>query len=114
MIEIWLKEFSTAWIVKDLAGVLRLFGSGVEYWETPYKKLQDRTELEREWSAITGQQNVELNTQLFAKEADKYTVLWRLSYENENNEVQDWAGVYLIRLDAEGKCIYFYQTGERA
>lgn len=108
----WLKEFKNSWEAKDIGAVLELFSDDVEYWETPFKKLSSKDELRHEWSAILDQENISISTDLFATEGSIYVVKWHLSYEKDQ-EQSEWAGIYLVELNDEGKCEYFHQTGEK-
>lgn len=112
MIDEWLNTFRARWIAKDTDGVLDLFTDDVEYWETPYKKIDNKEKLLQEWSVILKQENIELGLEVFSSAGDSHSVLWNLSYENEDPESQNWAGTYLIKLNSAGKCTYFHQTGE--
>lgn len=112
MINEWLSTFKEAWAVKDIDRVLDLFTDDAEYWETPYQQIQGRSALRHEWSVIQGQRNIRLDLTVFSSVNDRHSVLWRLSYEDEKSEIQNWAGTYLIELNSAGKCRYFHQTGE--
>lgn len=113
MIDKWLNDFEAAWVSKNIDQVLSLFSADVEYWETPYQRLENIKSLKLEWNAITKQQNIHLNLRVFSSLGNKHTVMWNLSYVNESLLPQEWAGVYLIELDQTGKCSYFYQTGQK-
>lgn len=112
MIEKWLESFKTKWLEKDIDAVLDLFTPEVEYWETPFRRVNDMEALKNEWTAILGQSDIRLELRLFSAEGEKYTVSWELTYTDAEGELRNWAGVYLIKLDMNGKCTYFYQTGE--
>jgi len=112
MINNWLATFKKGWTTKNIDLVLDLFAEDIRYWETPYQQLPDKAALRKEWEAARKQNNILLDLQLFASSGNKHTILWQLSYQNEKLELQNWAGTYLIELDAVGKCIYFHQTGE--
>jgi len=114
MINAWLNAFKAAWIAKDIDQVLSLFADDVEYWETPHKKLDGKAALSHEWNAILGQKDIALELRVFSSsDGNAHSVLWELSYEDEKSRIQNWAGTYLIELNAAGKCVYFHQTGEK-
>lgn len=112
MINEWLENFKTNWAAKDIDEVLELFTDDVEYWETPSLLINGKDELRNEWSAITNQNDINLDLKVFSSTGNKHTVLWTLSYVNEESETKRWAGTYLIELNDSGKCSYFHQTGE--
>lgn len=108
----WLDTFRNAWINHDIDSVMTLFAPEVEYWETPFKKLQSIDEVRREWQSIVQQQDIQLETRLFNQRDGKYAVLWNLSYRNLDGITRVVAGTYLIELNTAGLCAYFYHTGE--
>lgn len=110
-IEEWLEKFRQSWENKDTLAVLDLFADGLEYWETPFKKLTSKDAVAQEWQAIQRQENITVTTTLFASEGNKHSVTWGLVYTlNDTQHV--WVGTYLIELNEAGKCVYFYQVGE--
>jgi hypothetical protein len=113
MIHQWLKAFENAWTSKDIDQVLGLFTNDMEYWEAPFQRIENKEALNREWGAIITQNNIHLDLSVFSSVSNKHAVIWKLSYTNEASVLQEWAGTYLIELDAAGKCRYFYQTGEQ-
>lgn len=109
----WLDDFKACWVKKDILALLELFSEDLEYWETPYKCLSSKNKIVEERQAIISQQNIELSMSIFSSLENNHTVLWSLSYTTEHIGLQEWAGTYLIMLDPENKCYYFYQTGEK-
>lgn len=109
-IEKWLENFSKGWRSKDMDAVLGLFSKDVEYWENPYKKIA-YSEITKEWAVINEQSISNLVFDLEICEEDYYCVKWVLEY-SKNNILHNWSGLYLIRLNKEGLCTYFYQVGE--
>lgn len=112
MIDAWLKHFQEYWVNHDIVGISSLFADDVVYWETPHRKLNSHHEIQNEWSAIKNQFDIRLNTSVYAKQDERYVVLWDLFYTNESHQEKHWAGIYLIELDKTGLCTYFYQVGE--
>ncbi len=112
-IEDWLKKFVDCWKGHEIDSVLELFDENVEYWETPFKRLDGSKELKSEWSAILSQENIQVNTDVLGQDKNGfYIVRWDLSYDNEVGK-QEWSGVYLIELNELSKCNYFLQVGEK-
>lgn len=112
MIDQWLYKFNDSWKNHDIDGVISLFSSTVTYWETPFKQLASINELRAEWAAIKNQFDIQLATSVYAEQNGCYTVKWTLFYTNESHQQKHWSGIYLIELDEQGKCTYFYQVGE--
>lgn len=107
MIEEWLQQFRENWDNKDVEKVLSLFTEDVTYYETPTEKLAPE-ELENEWKNIKEQEDIRLELDLFSSDGNKHTVQWELSYisDGKRNELR---GIYLIKLNENGKCIEFWQ-----
>lgn len=112
MIESWLQQLEQYWVNHDIDGVISLFSEDVTYWETPHKKLNSVYEITNEWTAIKNQFDIRLNTSVYSKYTNRYTVNWDLFYSNESHDEKHWKGIYLIELNESGKCTYFYQVGE--
>lgn len=111
-IEQWLDKFSTAWKNHDIEKVMSLFTDDVEYWETPSYKVGSKQQLNQEWQAILDQQDINLSNEVYCSTVDnKHAVRWELSYKKADNLVQS-AGLYLITLNDNGQCEYFYYVGE--
>lgn len=106
-IQNWLKHFKSDWENKNPQKVINLFTDDVDYYETPSQKL-DYPSMKKEWRSIKEQKNISLELQLFSSAERKHTVKWSLSY-TKNNERTELNGVYLIKLNKEGKCTEFWQ-----
>ena len=111
-IQSWLDAFRQAWIAGDVEGVLSLFTPDIEYWETPYVRLDSLEAVAEEWQGVRKQSAIELDMKVFASAEHSHSVIWGLSYINASGEAKHWAGTYLIRLNEAGKCTYFHQAGE--
>ncbi len=112
MINQWITQFHDAWKNHDIDTVIKLFTDDAEYWETPFKKLRDKTGIREEWQAILDQDNIEINWELFNSSNDnRHSAIWHLQYST-NGMVHASSGVYLIRLNDLGLCDYFYYLGE--
>lgn len=111
MMEQWLEKLVDGWKTKDIDQVLSLFSSDVEYWETPYKKLNSITEVQNEWEAIRTQDDIQIETKIIMNQDKTHLVQWKLRYIKEGS-LNKWAGLYIIKLNEVDKCSYFYQVGE--
>lgn len=110
-IHAWLDSFRKYWISHDVDGVMRLFADDVEYFESPFIKLTDREKLTSAWKEIYKQENIELTYNLFVSEKNNFAVRWDLHYGNPNS-LHHFAGTYLIRLNDQNLCTYFYHCCE--
>ena len=113
MIDKWLQDFKDGWIAKDIERVSDLFVDDVEYWETPFKKLNNKNDVRNEWQAIVAQDEIEMDLSVYSSESKRHTVVWSLSYIDRESTTHDWSGIYLVELNEHAKCVYFYQVGER-
>ena len=107
----WLKNLHEAWKNHDINEVLDMFTEDVEYWETPFKCLTTKQEISNEWQAINAQQNITYSYDIFQSHDSCYTVQFDITYD-ELSTSNHFAGVYLIRLNDEGKCYFFYMSGQ--
>jgi len=110
-VEVWLDKFKLAWTQKDLKAIQLLFDEQVEYWESPFKKLAGIQAVMKEWQAVVQQENIKIETELLTMDANRSTVRWDLSYVLNGAE-HVWAGLYLIELNSEQRCVGFMQVGE--
>ncbi|MBT4384605.1 nuclear transport factor 2 family protein [Candidatus Peregrinibacteria bacterium] len=108
----WLSQFTEAWKTHAIDKVLALFSDDLEYWETPFKKITNKIELEKEWQYIKIQTNIQIKCKVFSISGNKYSIFWELKYENNKNVQKELRGIYLIELDDQKKCKYFFHCGE--
>ncbi len=108
----WLEKFTTFWKTQDIDRVMSLFTDDVQYWETPFTRVANSADLRREWENIKNQQNIAINCKVFSKEGNRYAVFWDLEYKDTNNQLKHYKGTYLLRLNSDSKCDYFFHCGE--
>lgn len=108
----WIDIFRTCWKNHDVDGVMDLFTDDVEYWETPFKKVKNIKELRSEWEYVKTQHDIAISCNVFAQEENNYAIMWNLTYRSTDNESKHYKGTYLLRLNSNGKCDYFFQCGE--
>lgn len=111
-INTWLIKFKNSWETKKVSEVLSLFSIDVSYFETPFKKLEDFKDLEKEWSVILDQNNIKLDYTIYSESGSKYTVQWDLYYISKDGREKFLKGIYLIALNKDGLCTEFTQYGE--
>ena len=112
-IESWLNNFKNSWVDHDVNKVMTLFTDDVEYWENPFTLINDSNHLKKEWAGILKQTRITIDTKVLFSDGHKHAVIWELSYSDENNNLQKWAGTYLIVLNDKNICTYFYHVGEK-
>ena len=112
MIDRWLEKFHHAWQAHDINGVLDLFTNDVEYWETPHKQLHGKDAVRQEWQSIADQKDIQISWKVYNSSANnRHAVIWKLHYIKAGIS-HDSSGIYLVSLDDNGLCSYFYYVGE--
>ena len=106
-IERWIEKFTAAWLNDDIAGMMKLFSDNVQYWETPFQKFANKTELAQAWKYIHKQKDISLNTECVGENVVKWDLRYTLDSQRKH-----WAGVYVMQIDESGLCNYFWQCGE--
>jgi hypothetical protein len=112
MITEWIDTFKSTWLRKDIEEVLTLFSDDVEYWESPFQQVSVG-DLPKLWSTILTQENTELSIERLMSGGAQHILRWKLTYDS-GNDIAQWAGIYIVMLNIDGKCEYFYQVGEKA
>lgn len=112
MIGKWLQLFRDSWQNHEVDKLMELFAEDVEYWETPFQKLDSLQHVRNEWAAIEKQSDIILSTSIYSSSPPSFVIKWDLTYTNDLRSKKHWAGLYLIELNDNGKCTYFYQVGE--
>jgi hypothetical protein len=110
-ITLWLNNFKKYWTDHNVPEVLNLFQKDVVYFETPFHQLETRGQLEKAWKEINNQENIELDCEVFNKEENTYSIIWKLIY-TQNSIKKNFAGTYLIKLDSNNLCTYFFHCCE--
>lgn len=111
-IENWLTDFKSCWVEKDIDSLLCLFSDQVEYYETSTQKLTGKEEISEVWQEVKNQENINLEFSLYCSEKNRHSVKWKLDFTADNGNF-DCYGLYLIELDNQGKCSFFYQCTEK-
>jgi len=111
-IDKWLKKFRSCWINHDVDGVLSLFHRDVVYFETPFHELKSYSQLKNAWEGILMQKNIQLELTIFNSETNRFSVIWRLKYMQENI-LKRFSGTYLIELNDVNLCTYFLHCCEK-
>ncbi len=91
---------------------MNLFADGIEYWETPFDKVPDLGQLRTEWESVKNQKDIQITCEVFSQDGDKYSVIWDLEYLDGSGAKRKLKGVYLVKLNIDNKCTYFFHCGE--
>ncbi len=113
MLENWLDNFRNHWKEQNLDGIRSLFADEVIYWETPFAQIIGLDQVMSEWQAIRNQEDIIITTEEVLTKDNTSVIKWNLQYSRDV-ETHKWAGMYLLTLNEVGKCVYFYQVGEKA
>ena len=108
----WLIKFKEYWQTHNTDGVLSLFDKNVIYFETPFNKLENFEKISKEWKNTIKQNDILLTYEIFSDNKNKYSVIFKLQYLDEQNIKKNFAGTYLLELNNVGLCTYFHQTCE--
>ena len=112
-IDLWLKTSHLAWKNHNIDRVLGLFtDKELQYWETPYRLLESKPEIAKEWELIKKQENITYEYSVFSSAKESHAIQFKISYD-QDSATKTFAGVYLIKLDSSGKCFYFLMAGEK-
>jgi len=112
-IELWLSQFKRYWTNHEVEKVLELFDTDVAYFETPFQKLNSYDELNKAWGAIVNQKDINLEYSVYSAQDAKFSVIWKLSYKS-GDDIMNFSGTYLIELNIQNKCTYFFHCCEEA
>lgn len=102
-------KFKNSWLEKDVDAVLDLFAEDVDYWETPFERIHKGADLRVLWKEILLLEDMRLDYEIVSadKERRKYGVRWHFSHLGGES-----AGSYLIGLNEQGLCTYFYHSAQ--
>lgn len=111
-IDNWMEEFKFNWENKNVDKVLQLFNKNLVYYENPFMKLEKIKDIRSQWETIYKQKNIQLSYEIFSGYKNRHSIIWDLKYQNQQNHSRHLRGTYLIELDENNLCTYFYHTGE--
>ncbi len=107
MMNNWCEKLKQYWIQKDISKIISLFDEDVEYYETPFQKVDD---LKLVWKDIESQNLQSLEYKIIGEKNNTIIANYIM---NDNGRVVDM--IYEIELNKKGKCTYFkqwYMVGE--
>lgn len=99
-LEKWCEDLKKYWESKDIDNIINLFDENVIYYESPNEKLNSFEDVKNVWKEIKNQNTENIMMSIICKEQNKCIA---------NFVISDYDMIYEIRLNNEGKCIYFKQ-----
>lgn len=97
----WCNDLKEYWLKKDINSIIELFDNQVEYYETPFQKIDN---IETVWKDIETQELISLEYKILGIKDNMVVANFLM---NDNNQIVDM--IYEIRLNNLGKCDYFKQ-----
>ncbi len=97
----WCRKLKQYWIKKDILKIIDLFEEDVEYYETPFQRVND---IKLVWKDIESQN---LNSLEYKIMGEKDNVIVANYIMDDNGRIVDM--IYEIKLNDKGKCTYFKQ-----
>ena len=108
----WFNEFGKAWTERDPHKIANLFSKDVEYYESvfdsPCESWESFLDL---WNVVPkNQRDITFEFQVIAAENDLAVANWQVSRTLlAANQKQMIDGIFVIKLNDEGRCKYFKQ-----
>ena len=106
----WLDAYKWAWESRDPEAAANLFTANATYHETPFDEpLRGREGILDYWSDVTRtQEAIEFSYEVLATAEAGGIAHWRSEFTSlPSGSVVDLDGVFLVKLDADGKCTEF-------
>ena len=108
--ESWLDTYKRAWETRDPEAAADLFTADADYYERPFEApARGREGIRDYWSDATRyQEGVEFSSEVLATTATGGIAHWHCRFTRlTSNSVVELDGIFLVRLDADGKCTEF-------
>ncbi len=108
----WFNKFGEAWTERDPHKIANLFSKDVEYYESvfdsPCESLDRFMEL---WNVVpNNQKDIIFKFEVIATKDDLAVANWKVSRTLlPTNQKQMIDGIFVIKLNDEGRCKYFKQ-----
>lgn len=101
MINNWCEKLKQYWIQKDISKIISLFDEDVDYYETPFQKVDD---IKLVWKDIESQNLQSLEYKIIGEKNNAIIANYIM---NDSGRIVDM--IYEIELNEKGKCTYFKQ-----
>lgn len=101
-IQIWLNNLRQAWMNADLDEVKNIFQKTTYYYETPFSKPVSADGIWNLWQDVKQDDLDYLEYDILAIENNNVIVNERFSWQGMKRD-----GIYLLKFDTDGFCIFF-------
>ena len=112
----WLDAYKRAWQEKDPEAAADLFTAEATYQETPFEAPVRGREGIRDywWDATRYQEGIEFSSEILAATETDGIAHWHCGFTKlTSGSVVELDGIFLVRLDADGKCTEFREWWHR-
>ena len=106
----WLDAYKRAWETRDPEAAANLFTANAAYHETPFDEPSRGQEgILEYWSGVTRtQEAIEFSYEILATAEAVGIAHWRSEFTSlPSRSAVDLDGIFLVKLDADGKCTEF-------
>jgi hypothetical protein len=111
--EEWIKKLGEGWASLDPASVMELFDrENIKYYEEATDEpVTDWEGVKELWDVVpSNQKDVEFSSKIICQKDDYAIVNWQVTRYSINKKAKQLKdGIFEIRLNKSGKCIYFKQ-----
>jgi ketosteroid isomerase-like protein len=114
--ESWLDAYKRAWETRDPEAAANLFTEGATYQETPFEDpVRGREGIRDYWSDVTRyQEGIEFSYEVLATTETDGIAHWRSGFTRLiSNTAIELDGIFLVKLDADGRCTEFREWWHR-
>lgn len=103
----WFDTMRAIWLEKQPDRMAEILSPSLEYFENPFEPPLTTIEaVVSAWQEIKGQEIEFVEIELLHESADGIgTAIWRF----KTKDCSEHIGCYFVKLDKNGKCIYFRQ-----
>lgn len=107
----WIADIENAWKTKDFESISKIFSDTKEYWESPFlQPVSGENEIYKCWAEIVYQEKITLDIDILAIEKENAILHWFLEYTDARDaQVYVMDGIYQLKFNKNGKCIFFKQ-----
>jgi ketosteroid isomerase-like protein len=112
----WLDAYKRAWETRDPEAAANLFTANATYQETPFEDpVRGREGIRDYWSDVTRyQEGIEFSYEVLATTETGGIAHWRSGFTRlTSNSAVELDGIFLVKLDADGKCTEFREWWHR-
>jgi ketosteroid isomerase-like protein len=112
----WLDAYKRAWETRDPEAAANLFTANANYHETPFEDpVRGREGIRDYWSDVTRyQEGIEFSYEVLAITETGGIAHWHSGFTRlTSNSAVELDGIFLVKLDADGKCTEFREWWHR-